>query len=298
MLVVMSVQATPEQVANVIKHVRERGFEPIELPGADRLAIGILGSNPGSIRDAICDLPGVVDAIPVSKPYKQVTREWHPEPDCGRCVRRPDRRRFTGRHRRAVRRREPRAVLDAAPEPWPKPARRCCAAAPSSRARSPYAFQGLGRRRASSSWRRRAPPTGLPVVTEVMDAADVELVAEYADMLQIGARNMQNFALLEAVGAAASPVLLKRGLCRHHRGVAAGGRVHRGARQPERHPLRARHPHLRDRHPQHARPQRGAGGQGADPPAGHRRPQSTAPAHATLVAADGAGGASRPAPTG
>ena len=50
------------------------------LPGADRLAIGVLGSNPGSIRDAICDLPGVVDAIPVSKPYKQVTREWHPEP--------------------------------------------------------------------------------------------------------------------------------------------------------------------------------------------------------------------------
>src|ERR1019366_4333151 len=98
MLVLMNVQATPAQVANVIKHVRERGFEPIglpraarrtararvfepiELPGADRLAIGVLGSNPGSIRDAICDLPGVVDAIPVSKPYKQVSREWHPEP--------------------------------------------------------------------------------------------------------------------------------------------------------------------------------------------------------------------------
>src|ERR1700726_490717 len=80
MLVVMNVQATPEQVANVIRHVRERGGEPIELPGADRLAIGVLGSNPGSIRDAICDLPGVVDAIPVSKPYKQVTREWGNEP--------------------------------------------------------------------------------------------------------------------------------------------------------------------------------------------------------------------------
>ena len=58
MLVLMNVQATPDQVANVIKHVRERGFEPIELPGIDRLAIGVLGSNPGSIRDAICDLPG------------------------------------------------------------------------------------------------------------------------------------------------------------------------------------------------------------------------------------------------
>src|ERR1700685_1224427 len=79
MLVLMNMQATPDQIANVLRHVRERGFEPIELPGADRLAIGVLGSNPGSIRDAICDLPGVVDAIPVSKPYKQVTREWHPE---------------------------------------------------------------------------------------------------------------------------------------------------------------------------------------------------------------------------
>ena len=80
MLVLMNMQATPDQVANVLRHVRERGFEPIELPGIDRLAIGVLGSNPGAIRDAICDLPGVVDAIPVSKPYKQVTREWHPEP--------------------------------------------------------------------------------------------------------------------------------------------------------------------------------------------------------------------------
>src|ERR1039458_9918271 len=83
MLVLMNVQATPAQVANVIKHVRERGFEPIELPGADRLAIGVLGSNPGAIRDAICDLPGVADAIPVSKPYKQVSRGGHPERGVG-----------------------------------------------------------------------------------------------------------------------------------------------------------------------------------------------------------------------
>src|SRR5579864_1936167 len=76
----MHVNATTEEVENVLAHVRDRGFRPIELPGADRLAIGVLGSNPASIRDAIVDLPGVVDAIPVSKPYKQVTREWRPEP--------------------------------------------------------------------------------------------------------------------------------------------------------------------------------------------------------------------------
>src|SRR5215831_6290723 len=75
----MHVGATPEEIANVSEHVREHGFTPIELPGADRLAIGVLGSNPASIRDSIVDLPGVVDAIPVSKPYKQVTREWHPQ---------------------------------------------------------------------------------------------------------------------------------------------------------------------------------------------------------------------------
>src|SRR5438132_12022651 len=76
----MNVNATADEVANVVAHVRDRGFEPIELPGTDRLAIGVLGSNAASIRDAVVDLPGVVDAIPVSKPYKQVTREWHPEP--------------------------------------------------------------------------------------------------------------------------------------------------------------------------------------------------------------------------
>jgi 3-deoxy-7-phosphoheptulonate synthase len=65
----MNINATRDEVASVCRHVRERGFEPIELPGADRLAIGVLGTNPGSIRDAIVDLPGVVEAIPVSKPY-------------------------------------------------------------------------------------------------------------------------------------------------------------------------------------------------------------------------------------
>ncbi|MGA8015865.1 MAG: 3-deoxy-7-phosphoheptulonate synthase, partial [Candidatus Dormiibacterota bacterium] len=80
MLILMSHQATRDQVDNVIRHVRERGFQPIELPGTERLAIGILGSNPGQIRDAVVALPGVMDAIPVSKPYKQVGREWHPAP--------------------------------------------------------------------------------------------------------------------------------------------------------------------------------------------------------------------------
>src|ERR1039458_9627658 len=80
MLILMSHQATRNEVENVIRHVRERGYRPIELPGTDRLAIGVLGSNPGQIRDAVVGLPGVLAAVPVSKPYKQVGRAWHPAP--------------------------------------------------------------------------------------------------------------------------------------------------------------------------------------------------------------------------
>jgi len=75
----MNAQATPEEIANVMAHVRDRGYRPIELPGADRLAIGVLGSNASTIQDAVAALPGVLAAIPVSKPYKMVGLEWHPQ---------------------------------------------------------------------------------------------------------------------------------------------------------------------------------------------------------------------------
>jgi 3-deoxy-7-phosphoheptulonate synthase len=210
MLVLMNVQATPEQVANVIKHVRERGFEPIELPGIDRLAIGVLGSNPGSIRDAICDLPGVVDAIPVSKPYKQVTREWHPEPTVVDVsgVRFGDGSFAVIAGPCAVESREQvlataRAVAKAGAAMF-----RGGAFKPRS---SPYSFRGLGLDGLRHLTEAR-DETGLPVVTEVLTPSDVEVVSEHADMLQVGTRNAQNFALLEAVGGSRRPVLLKRGL--------------------------------------------------------------------------------------
>ena len=183
MLVLMNVQATPDQVANVIKHVRERGFEPIELPGADRLAIGVLGSNPGSIRDAICDLPGVADAIPVSKPYKQVTREWHPEPTVVDVsgVRFGDGSFVVIAGPCAVESRE--QVLATARDVAGAGAAMFRGGAFKPRS-SPYSFRGLGvdglRHLAEA---REA--TGLPVVTEVLTPADVELVSEFADMLQV-----------------------------------------------------------------------------------------------------------------
>ena len=206
----MNVNATPEEIGNVLSHVRERGFKPIELPGADRLAIGVLGSNPVSIRDAIIDLPGVVDAIPVSKPYKQVTREWHPEQTIvdvsgirfgdGSCAVIAGPCAVESQEQLSA---TARAVRDAGAAML-----RGGAFKPRT---SPYSFRGLGVERLACLVEARRL-TGLPVVTEVVNPSDVEAVAEHADMLQVGTRNAQNFALLEAVGGAHRPVLLKRGL--------------------------------------------------------------------------------------
>ena len=206
----MNAQATEEEIATVLAHVRDRGYKPIELPGADRLAIGVLGTNPVAIRDAVAALPGVLAAIPVSKPYKMVGREWHPELSvvevggvrigagafavaAGPCaVESEEQLVKTARHVRAA----GGALL------------RGGAYKPRS---SPYSFRGLGAP-GLEHLRRARELTGLPVVTEVLTPADVAAVASVADMLQVGTRNAQNFSLLEAVGEAGKPVLLKRGL--------------------------------------------------------------------------------------
>ena len=210
MLILMNHQATADEVENVVRHVRDRGFRPIELPGADRLAIGVLGSNPAQIRDAVVALPGVMDAIPVSKPYKQVGLEWQPQRTvvdvagvrigggefvvgAGPCAVESETQLLRAAH--AVR--DAGAVLLRGGAYKPRT--------------SPYAFRGLGAPGLELLARAREQ-TGLPVVTEVLTPSDVELVAGRADMLQVGTRNAQNFALLEAVGQAGKPVLLKRGL--------------------------------------------------------------------------------------
>ena len=211
MLILMHRQATREDVANVVAHVRERGYQPVELPGTDRLAIGVLGSNPSRIRDAVAALPGVVEAIPVSKPFKQVAREWHPEP----TVVTVGGVRFGG---------GPPFVVAAGPcavesrEQMVQTAEAVAAAGASvlrggafKPRTSPYAFRGLGDEGLHILQEARER-TGLPIVTEVLTPGDVERVAEVADMLQVGTRNAQNFSLLEAVGDTGKPILLKRGL--------------------------------------------------------------------------------------
>ncbi len=127
---------------------------------------------------------------------------------------------------------------------------------------SPYAFQGLGQE-GLRLLAEAKEQTGLPIVTELMDARDLEPVLEVADVIQIGARNMQNYPLLAEIGRSGLPGADQARPVEHARGAAHGRRVRPQGGQRGGHPLRARHPHLRDRLPLHARPDRGAGAQGA-----------------------------------
>ena len=119
--------------------------------------------------------------------------------------------------------------------------------------------------------------TGLPVVSEITDPADVEVFERYVDMLQVGARNMANFVLLKAVGQSRKPVLLKRGLSATIEEWLMAAEYILSLGQPQRHPLRARHPHLRDGHPQHPRPLGRARHPRAHPPARSSSTPRTAP---------------------
>jgi 3-deoxy-7-phosphoheptulonate synthase len=206
----MNAQATPAEIANVMTHVRARGYKPIELPGADRFAIGVLGTNPSTIRDAVVALPGVIAAIPVSKPYKMVGLEWHPERSVIDVagVRIGDGSLTVAAGPCAVE--SETQLVDTATHVAAAGASVLRGGAYKPRS-SPYAFRGLGAEGLEHLQRAREL-TGLPVVTEVLAPADVAAVAAAADMLQVGTRNAQNFSLLEAVGEAGKPVLLKRGL--------------------------------------------------------------------------------------
>src|SRR5258708_2405794 len=174
MLILMHAHATRDEIDAVIEHVRGHGYAPIELPGTDRIAIGVLGSNPRAIQDNVIGLPGVMDAIPVSKPYKQVGLEWHPD----RTVVDVAGVRFGGEH----------FVVGAGPCAVESESQLLAAAHAVRDAgavllrggaykprTSPYAFRGLGE--AGVELLARAPEqTGLPVVAEVLPPSDVELV--------------------------------------------------------------------------------------------------------------------------
>ncbi|MFN8581434.1 MAG: 3-deoxy-7-phosphoheptulonate synthase [Gemmatimonadaceae bacterium] len=211
MLVVMQHSATQADIDGVCRVIEQMGYTPAPMPGEQRTAIGLLG-NDGRVDDSrIVDLPGVAQVIHVSKPYKQVSREWKAQNTivtlapgvqvggddvvviAGPCSVESEEQIITAA--RAVRAAGATALRGGAFKPRS----------------SPYSFQGLGRRGLELLALARRE-TGLPIVTEAMDEAGAEAVAEFADCIQIGARNMQNYSLLKAVGRLRKPVLLKRGI--------------------------------------------------------------------------------------
>jgi 3-deoxy-7-phosphoheptulonate synthase len=209
MLVVMKPNATPEQIAAVEERVRSLGLAPHAIPGAQRVAIGITG-NRGALDPVLfSEMAGVADAIRVSQPFKLVSREVKDEDTvldvggvklggkalcviAGPCSVESKAQILDAAH--AVKRAGARMLRGGAFKPRT----------------SPYEFQGLGEEGLKLLALAREE-TGLKVVTEVMDPEDLAPCAEYADLLQVGARNMQNFSLLKRLGAVKRPVLLKRG---------------------------------------------------------------------------------------
>ena len=211
MLVVMSHDATREQVARVVQVIEEMGYQARPMPGAQRTSVGLVGNDGRVDGSRLESLGGVAEVIHVSKPYKQVSREWRQENTlvtiapgvvfggqeipiiAGPCSVETEEQIVLAA----------RQVRDAGGS-----ALRGGAYKPRS---SPYSFQGLGKKGLELLALARRE-TGLPIVTEALDDEGAHLVAEVADCIQIGARNMQNYSLLRTVGRIGKPVLLKRGM--------------------------------------------------------------------------------------
>jgi len=211
MLIVMHRTATQKQINAVLKAVEKMGLTASSIPGGERTAIGVLG-NKGYVDDtSIRDLPGVKDVLHVSKPYKMVSRDFHPRPTVIKIGQAE-----IGEGRSPVMIAGPCAVES---EDQIIKTAKAVKAAGGELLRGgafkprtgPYSFQGL-KEEGLKLLALARQETGLPIVSEVMTSENVELVARYVDVLQIGARNMQNFDLLREVGRVRKPVFLKRGL--------------------------------------------------------------------------------------
>jgi len=213
MIVVMRVGATENEIARVVERIEKAGLKAHLSQGIERTivgVIGVVGETFPELQDMLEMLPGVEEVIRVSKPYKLASREFHPLDTtisigsvtigskeivvmAGPC---------------AVESEEQVIETARAVKAAGATILRGGAYKPST---SPYHFRGLGKA-GLELLAKAKKETGLPIITEVMTPEDVELVAEYADILQIGARNMQNFNLLVEVGQTNKPVMLKRGL--------------------------------------------------------------------------------------
>jgi 3-deoxy-7-phosphoheptulonate synthase len=211
MLVVMSNTATKADIDRVCETIRAMGYSPVAMPGASRTTVGLIGNDRRVDGTLVSELPGVAQIIHVSNLYKQVSREWKPEQTivtiapgvsfggedvpviAGPCSVESEEQILESA--RAVRAAGGTALRGGAFKPRS----------------SPYSFQGLGKK-GLDLLALAKKETGLAIVTEAMDDEGAHLVAEVADLIQIGARNMQNYSLLKTVGRLKKPVLLKRGM--------------------------------------------------------------------------------------
>jgi 3-deoxy-7-phosphoheptulonate synthase len=215
MIVVMRAHASDAEIDGVVARISELGFTPHLSRGAERTIVGVVGDDRRVADEGMFEsLPGVAECVRILKPFKLAAREFAGAPTVIEVG--------EGAGRAAVG--GPEVVIAAGPcavESWEQ-LEEVALAVKQSGARllrggafkprtSPYSFQGLGEEGLRLLARARVA-TGLPVVTEVMTPEAVPLVERYADCLQIGARNMQNFNLLQACGKSAKPILLKRGL--------------------------------------------------------------------------------------
>ncbi|HCS39788.1 MAG TPA: 3-deoxy-7-phosphoheptulonate synthase [Anaerolineaceae bacterium] len=210
MMIIMSTEATEVQIDEVLAKIDTLGFTPHTSRGAERTVIGVVGNNPINARDTFMVMDGVDRIVPISRPYKLASREFIAENStfpldgvqmggdgvvliAGPC---------------AVEDRNQLLETALACQEAGAHALRGGAFKPRT---SPYAFQGLGEK-ALEMLAEVREITGMPVVTEAMSPEQVPLIAKYADVIQIGARNMQNYSLLNAAGESQTPILLKRGM--------------------------------------------------------------------------------------
>ncbi len=210
MVIVLERNATDEQIQNVIKHLEDYGFRTHQSKGVESMIIGAIGVKPDFDTRKIKVLPGVADVYRVTAPFKLASRNFHPE---NTTIKIKD-----------VEIGGDKIVMIAGPcsieskeqvfklaETVAKSGAKILRGGAFKPRTSPYSFQGLGEQ-GLKYIRAAADEFNLLVITEVMQINQIELISKYADILQIGARNMQNFSLLKEVGASNMPVMLKRGL--------------------------------------------------------------------------------------
>jgi 3-deoxy-7-phosphoheptulonate synthase len=211
MIIVTKPDATEEQIQHIVDRIKEWGLRPEVSRGAVRVVIGVVGPEDIIREKPLAAIPGVESVTPVLKPYKLVAHEFRQTAsllDIGGVI--------VGGPRVVVISGpcsvESREQLISIADDVKKAGARILRGGAFKPRTSPYSFQGLGADGLKILAEAREA-TGMPVITEIMDTKDLDVIEKYADCLQVGTRNMQNFALLKEVGRSKLPVMLKRGMC-------------------------------------------------------------------------------------